>query len=107
MRAYTTYLTFKPNADREYVNITPQVEAALADSGVQRGHGAWCPPCTSPPAVWVNDAEDGLTRRHRRVAGTPRAGPAATSDAGSVPGAAVEILEKAPLDGPLTVRTGD
>jgi thiamine phosphate synthase YjbQ (UPF0047 family) len=37
MRFYTEYLTFKTAKHREYLNITPQVEAALRKGGIQEG----------------------------------------------------------------------
>jgi secondary thiamine-phosphate synthase enzyme len=59
MRAYTTYLTFQTQHRREYVNITAEVEAALADSGVREGM-ILVSAMHITAAVYVNDAEDGL-----------------------------------------------
>ena len=61
MRAYTTYLTFQTDQRREYVNITAEVEAALADSGVREGM-VLVSAMHITAAVYVNDAEDGLIR---------------------------------------------
>jgi secondary thiamine-phosphate synthase enzyme len=61
MRAYTTYLTFQTEHRREYVNITAEVEAALADSGVREGM-VLVSAMHITAAVYVNDAEDGLIR---------------------------------------------
>jgi secondary thiamine-phosphate synthase enzyme len=59
MRAYTTYLTFQTERRREYVNITAEVEAALADSGVREGM-VLVSAMHITAAIYVNDAEDGL-----------------------------------------------
>jgi secondary thiamine-phosphate synthase enzyme len=59
MRAYTTYLTFQTQHRREYVNITADVEAALADSGVREGM-VLVSAMHITAAIYVNDAEDGL-----------------------------------------------
>ena len=59
MRAYTTYLTFQTDHRREYVNITAEVEAALADSGVREGM-VLVSAMHITAAIYVNDAEDGL-----------------------------------------------
>jgi secondary thiamine-phosphate synthase enzyme len=61
MRAYTTYLTFQTDQRREYVNITAEVEAALADSGVREGM-VLVSAMHITAAVYVNDAEAGLIR---------------------------------------------
>jgi thiamine phosphate synthase YjbQ (UPF0047 family) len=37
MRFHTEYLTFRTKNHREYINITPQVDAALAKSGIAEG----------------------------------------------------------------------
>jgi secondary thiamine-phosphate synthase enzyme len=59
MRAYTTYLTFQTEHRREYINITAEVEAALADSGVREGM-VLVSAMHITAAIYVNDAEDGL-----------------------------------------------
>jgi secondary thiamine-phosphate synthase enzyme len=59
MRAYTTYLTFQTPHRREYVNITAEVETALAESGVRDGM-VLVSAMHITAAVYVNDAEDGL-----------------------------------------------
>jgi secondary thiamine-phosphate synthase enzyme len=61
MRAYTTYLTFHTEHRREFINITADVEAALADSGVREGM-VLVSAMHITAAVYVNDAEDGLIR---------------------------------------------
>src|SRR5512141_1240090 len=37
MQFHTEYLTFRTSRHREYINITPQVESALAKSAIQEG----------------------------------------------------------------------
>lgn len=59
MRSHTEYLTFKTRKHREFINITPQVEAALAKSGVREGM-ILVSAMHITAGVWVNDAEDGL-----------------------------------------------
>ena len=59
MRSHTEYLTFETRQLREYVNITPQVEAALTKSGIQEGM-ILVSAMHITAGVWVNDAEDGL-----------------------------------------------
>ena len=59
MRARTEYLTFHTEKHREYVNITPKVEAALRKSGISEGM-ILVSAMHITAGVWVNDAEDGL-----------------------------------------------
>jgi secondary thiamine-phosphate synthase enzyme len=59
MRFHTEYLTFKTREHRAYVNITPQVEAALEKSKIQDGM-ILVSAMHITAGVWVNDAEDGL-----------------------------------------------
>jgi len=59
MRFHTEYLTFQTGNPREYINITPQVEAALKKSGIQEGM-ILVSAMHITAGVWVNDAEDGL-----------------------------------------------
>ena len=59
MRFYTEYLTFNTKKHREFVNITPQVEAVLGKSGIQEGM-ILVSAMHITAGVWVNDAEDGL-----------------------------------------------
>ena len=61
MRFHTEYLTFRTKNHREYVNITPQVEAALAKSGIAEGM-ILVSAMHITAGVYVNDAEDGLIR---------------------------------------------
>jgi secondary thiamine-phosphate synthase enzyme len=59
MKFHTEYLTFRTKKHREYVNITPQVEQALAKSGIREGM-ILVSAMHITAGVYVNDAEDGL-----------------------------------------------
>ena len=59
MRFHTAYLTFNTQKQRDYINITPQVESALAKSGIRDGM-ILVSAMHITAGVWVNDAEDGL-----------------------------------------------
>lgn len=59
MRFHTEYLTFATKKHRQYLNITSEVTAALAKSGVQEGM-ILVSAMHITAGVWVNDAEDGL-----------------------------------------------
>ena len=59
MRFFTEYLTFRTKNHREYINITPQVEAALEKSGIREGM-ILVSAMHITAGVYVNDAEDGL-----------------------------------------------
>ena len=59
MRFHTEYLTFRTAKHREYINITPQVEAALRKCGIAEGM-ILVSAMHITAGVWVNDAEDGL-----------------------------------------------
>ena len=59
MKSHTEYLTFKTKRQREYINITPEIEAALGRSGIREGM-LLVSAMHITAAVYVNDAEDGL-----------------------------------------------
>ena len=59
MNFHTECLTFRTKKHREYVNITPQVEQALAKSGIREGM-ILVSAMHITAGVYVNDAEDGL-----------------------------------------------
>jgi secondary thiamine-phosphate synthase enzyme len=59
MKSHTEYLTFNTRKHREYVHITPQVEAAVKKSGVQDGL-ALVSAMHITAGVYVNDNEPGL-----------------------------------------------
>jgi len=61
MKFHTEYLTFRTKNHREYINITPQVEAALVKSGIAEGM-ILVSAMHITAGVYVNDAEDGLIR---------------------------------------------
>ena len=59
MKVLTEYLTFHTKKHREYVHITPQVEALVKKSGVQEGM-ALVSAMHITAGVYVNDNESGL-----------------------------------------------
>ncbi|MGZ4838320.1 MAG: secondary thiamine-phosphate synthase enzyme YjbQ [Terriglobales bacterium] len=59
MKSHTEYLSFNTGKHREYVHITPQVEAAVGKSGVQEGL-ALVSAMHITAGVYVNDNEPGL-----------------------------------------------
>ena len=61
MRSYTQYLTFNTAKRREYINITKEVERALAESGIREGL-ALVSAMHLTAAVYINDHEPGLIR---------------------------------------------
>jgi secondary thiamine-phosphate synthase enzyme len=61
MNFHTEYLTFRTKNHREYLNITPQVQNALAKSNIREGM-ILISAMHITAGVYVNDAEDGLIR---------------------------------------------
>ena len=61
MKSHTEYLTFNTKKHREYVHITPQVEAAVQRSGVREGM-VLVSARHITAGVYVNDDEPGLIR---------------------------------------------
>ncbi|MBI2682082.1 MAG: YjbQ family protein [Acidobacteriales bacterium] len=59
MRCHTEYLTFHTRKHREYVHITPQVDAILGRSGIKEGM-ALVSAMHITAGVYVNDNESGL-----------------------------------------------
>jgi secondary thiamine-phosphate synthase enzyme len=59
MKTHTEYLTFETKKKRDYINITPQVEAAVTKSGVQEGL-CLVNPMHITASVYINDNEPGL-----------------------------------------------
>ena len=59
MKFHTKYVTFNTKRHREYVNITSEVEEALAESGVKEGL-CLVSAMHITASVYVNDAEPGL-----------------------------------------------
>jgi secondary thiamine-phosphate synthase enzyme len=58
MKSHTEYLTFNTRHEHEYVHITPQVEKAVRQSGIQEGLALVS--AMHITAGDVNDNEDGL-----------------------------------------------
>jgi len=61
MKSYRKELTFRTKTRRAYVNITPQVETALAESGVRDGL-VLVNAMNITASVFINDNESGLHR---------------------------------------------
>lgn len=59
MKFHTAYLTFNTKKKREYVHITPEVEEAVAKSGIQEGM-VLVSAMHITASVFVNDNESGL-----------------------------------------------
>lgn len=59
MKTLTSYLYFNTERHREYINITGQVAAAVAESGVQEGM-VLVSAMHITAGVYVNDAEGGI-----------------------------------------------
>ncbi len=59
MKVHTEYLTFHTRKHREYVHITPQVEAIVSKSGVREGM-VLVSAMHITAGVYVNDDESGL-----------------------------------------------
>ena len=59
MKSHTEYLSFNTGKHREYVHITPQVEAAVGKSGILDGL-ALVSAMHITAGVYVNDNEPGL-----------------------------------------------
>ncbi len=59
MKFHTEYLTFDTKQHREYIHITPQVDAAVAKSGIKEGM-VLVSAMHITASVYVNDHESGL-----------------------------------------------
>ena len=59
MTAHTVYRTFNTERRREFVRITDDVEAAVADSGIREGMALVCAMHITA-GVWINDDEPGI-----------------------------------------------
>ena len=59
MKYHTEYLWFETKSQREYLNITDEVESALKKSGIKEGM-VLVSAMHITAGVYVNDAEDGL-----------------------------------------------
>jgi secondary thiamine-phosphate synthase enzyme len=65
MKSYRKELHFRTGTRRAFVNITPQVEAALAESGVREGL-CLVNAMNITASVFINDDEGGLHRDYER-----------------------------------------
>ncbi|MGD9854016.1 MAG: secondary thiamine-phosphate synthase enzyme YjbQ [Planctomycetaceae bacterium] len=65
MKSQTEYLTFTIPARMDFVNITPQVEAVVAKSGVQEGL-ALVNAMHITASVFINDDEQGLHADYKK-----------------------------------------
>ena len=59
MKSHTKYLWFNTSKRREYIRITPEVEAAVAESEIAEGM-VLVSAMHITAGVWVNDNEDGI-----------------------------------------------
>ena len=59
MKSYRKELSFNTKNRREYINITPQVEQALQESGIKEGL-VLCNAMHITASVFINDDESGL-----------------------------------------------
>lgn len=66
MKSYRKEMTFNINSRRGFVNITPQVEEALRESGIREGI-LLCNPMHITASVFINDDESGLHRDFERL----------------------------------------
>ncbi len=65
MKSHTEYLTLNVPSRIDFVNITPQVEAALANSGVREGL-VLCNAMHITASVFINDDERGLHEDYKK-----------------------------------------
>jgi len=65
MKSYRKELTFNTNTRRAIVNITPQVETALRESGIKEGL-VLINAMNITASVFINDNESGLHRDYER-----------------------------------------
>jgi secondary thiamine-phosphate synthase enzyme len=65
MKSHTEYLTLNLPERMGFVNITPRVEQAVADSGVQEGM-VLCNAMHITASVFINDDEPGLHEDYRK-----------------------------------------
>jgi len=65
MKSYRKELTFNTNSRRAFLNITPQIDKALADSGINEGL-CLVNAMNITASVFINDHESGLHRDFER-----------------------------------------
>jgi secondary thiamine-phosphate synthase enzyme len=61
MKSYRKELTFSTPLRRAYINITPQIEECLRESGIKEGL-LLCNPMHITASIFINDDENGLHR---------------------------------------------
>lgn len=61
MKSHRKILTFKTEKRRDYINITPQIESALSESGITDGF-CLVNAMHITASVFINDDEQGLIR---------------------------------------------
>ena len=61
MKSYRKVLTFNTKTRRAFINITPQIEKCLRESGIKEGL-LLCNPMHITSSVFINDDESGLHR---------------------------------------------
>jgi secondary thiamine-phosphate synthase enzyme len=66
MKSYRRELTFNVSTRRAFINITPQVEEALSESGVREGL-CLVNPMHITASVFINDDESGLHQDYERL----------------------------------------
>jgi len=59
MKSYRKELWFNTTSRREYINITPEVEACLKESGIKEGF-VLCNAMHITASIFINDDESGL-----------------------------------------------
>ena len=62
MKSFRRELTFNTRTRRAFINITPQIEDCLYDSGIKEGL-LLCNPMHITASVFINDDEAGLHQR--------------------------------------------
>ena len=65
MKSHTEHLTFNIPARMDFLNITPEVEAALRKSGIQEGI-LLCNAMHITASVFINDDESGLHADYKK-----------------------------------------
>ena len=65
MKSYTQHLTMQVPARMDFVNITPQVEEAVRESGIHEGL-CLCNAMHITAWVFINDDEPGLHRDYKK-----------------------------------------
>ncbi|MDD4563912.1 MAG: secondary thiamine-phosphate synthase enzyme YjbQ [Eubacteriales bacterium] len=61
MKSYRKVLTFNTKTRRAFINITPEIQACLRESGIKEGL-LLCNPMHITASVFINDDESGLHR---------------------------------------------